>query len=350
MRKEGSEVKMDRKIAIGRKEEGEERGRCRSWGSMEEYIKRKRGEGEGGTERELEALFKRSRKTIRSPMRKEKGEGEGEKGGDLGGLLREWKGEMEEVLKEIKEGKGWKEEVRQWKEEMSEELRVQRDWWKGEVGGIRKELRERESRWEEEREEMRGYIRGLEDRVAQLEGRKRAEGVGKEEGRETVNRVRDLERRMEMKEREERKKNILIRGVKIKEEKRKEAVEEIMEVIGVRVTIEVVRKLRGGEKEGELIWVRLGSEEQRKEVLRGRKKLRGRRERIMEDWTWKERRMRWKLEEIARIEEREGKRTWIGYGRIRIEEQWWRWDEEEEVLKDGGGNNWKAGEGRVGGK
>lgn len=28
-------------------------------------------------------------------------------------------------------------------------------------------------------------------------------------------------------------------------------------------------------------------------------------------------------------------RVWIGYGRIRIEEQWWRWNEEEEVLRDG---------------
>lgn len=57
----------------------------------------------------------------------------------------------------------------------------------------------------------------------------------------------------------------------------------------------------------------------------------------MEDWTWKERRMRWRLEEIARNEERKGKRVWIGYGRIRIEEQW-RWDEEEKVLRDGKGN------------
>lgn len=35
-------------------------------------------------------------------------------------------------------------------------------------------------------------------------------------------------------------------------------------------------------------------------------KLRGRNERVMEDWTWKERR----LEEIARIEEGKGRRIW----------------------------------------
>lgn len=64
--------------------------------------------------------------------------------------------------------------------------------------------------------------------------------------------------------------------------------------------------------------------------------MRGRREKIWEDWTWGERRMRWRLEEIARREERKGEKVWIGYGRIRIGEQWWKWDEEE-VLKDGRG-------------
>jgi len=47
--------------------------------------------------------------------------------------------------------------------------------------------------------------------------------------------------------------------------------------------------------------------------------------------------MRWKLEEIARKEMSEGRKVWIGYGKIRIDERWWRWDEEEEVLIDGRG-------------
>jgi len=58
----------------------------------------------------------------------------------------------------------------------------------------------------------------------------------------------------------------------------------------------------------------------------------------LEDWTWKDRRVRWKLEEIARMEEKKGNKVWVGYGRIKIAEQWWRWDEEEEILVDGRGN------------
>jgi len=32
------------------------------------------------------------------------------------------------------------------------------------------------------------------------------------------------------------------------------------------------------------------------------------------------------------------RRVWVRQGRIRIDEHWWRWDEEEEVLRDERGN------------
>lgn len=66
-------------------------------------------------------------------------------------------------------------------------------------------------------------------------------------------------------------------------------------------------------------------------------KLKGRKEKIMEDWTWKESKMRWKLEEIARVEEGKGKIVWRGYGKLRIDGQWWKWDEMGEGLRDGKG-------------
>lgn len=45
--------------------------------------------------------------------------------------------------------------------------------------------------------------------------------------------------------------------------------------------------------------------------------------------------MKWCIEEIAREEEKKGKKVWVEYGNIRIEETWWRWNEREEVLKMG---------------
>lgn len=55
--------------------------------------------------------------------------------------------------------------------------------------------------------------------------------------------------------------------------------------------------------------------------MRNKKNLKGRKEEIMEDWTWKERKMRWRLKEIAKNEERKGKKVWIEYGKIKIDEQ-----------------------------
>jgi len=41
--------------------------------------------------------------------------------------------------------------------------------------------------------------------------------------------------------------------------------------------------------------------------------------------------MRWKLEELAKKKEKKGKQ--VGYDKIRIGEQWWRWDEVGKVLR-----------------
>jgi len=109
-----------------------------------------------------------------------------------------------------------------------------------------------------------------------------------------------------------------------------------------RITAE---KERGREAMGIKV-----EEEKRGEIWEKKKKLRGRKKRILEDWTWKERRMRWRLEEIAREEERRGRKVWIGYGKIKIEGQWWRWDEEERGIKrrerkdKGHGNGGRRGE------
>lgn len=73
-----------------------------------------------------------------------------------------------------------------------------------------------------------------------------------------------------------------------------------------------------------MMLVKLGNEEQKRKVLGRKMKLKGKKEKIMDDWTWKEKRMRWRLEGIARSEERKGRRAWVGYERIRMREQWWK--------------------------
>jgi len=209
-----------------------------------------------------------------------------------------------------------------------------------------------------ERGEVREKIREMEKRMENLEsGEKRGEwmkGVeGKREREEVEQKIKEIERKLEKRERAERKKNLIIRGLEVKEEKRMEAVEELMNVIGVEIKIREVWRIAGEKEKGrEMVGIKVEEGEKRREILERKKKLRGRKERIMEDWTWKERRMRWRLEEIAKEEEVKGRKVRIDYGKIRIEEKWWRWDEEEEVLKDGKGNKMKErkGEGEEGEK
>lgn len=57
----------------------------------------------------------------------------------------------------------------------------------------------------------------------------------------------------------------------------------------------------------------------------------------MKDLTCEERRMRWKIREIAKGEEEKGNKVWVGDNRILINGEWWVWDESREILRDGRG-------------
>lgn len=114
--------------------------------------------------------------------------------------------------------------------------------------------------------------------------------------------------------RESRRRNVVKRELKVREGKRIEEVERVLEKMGVKAVVEKVRKMgSGGEEEGEMVHqvVKVVKEEQKNEIMRKKSMLKGEKERISEDWTWKERKMRWRLEEIARKKEREENRVRI---------------------------------------
>lgn len=69
-----------------------------------------------------------------------------------------------------------------------------------------------------------------------------------------------------------------------KEGKRKEAVEEVLKILRVREDMEEIRRL-GGEEErgGEMLLVKLKREEQKREIMRRKRELKDRGEKIMED-------------------------------------------------------------------
>lgn len=156
---------------------------------------------------------------------------------------------------------------------------------------MRKEWKEQEAKWKKEREEIRDCIKGLERRMEELggNGEKELKGVDLKEGMRKgsgigEDRLREIERRIEMREREERRRNIILKGVEVKEGKRREAVEEVFKVLGVRAEMEEIKKLGGVERRAMLL-VKLKGEEQKKEIMRRKRELKGRREKVMEDWT-----------------------------------------------------------------
>ncbi|KAL6417325.1 hypothetical protein ACFW04_014576 [Cataglyphis niger] len=314
------------------KETRERRGNC---GNVKEFMKRKREESELGKGEE-ELLRNRKKSGIGKDAELRQVEGEGE----LLYMKKNWKAEIGEVMSDMeRELKGWwREEMKNMKEEVKEGIRERVS---EEMDKVRKEFRESEKRWVEEREEFNRRIKGLEEKMERLgirdtgkrERNKMVNGGGSEA---MGNRLNEMENRMERREREERRRNVLIKGVVVKEGRRRGAVEELFDNIGIKAEIKEVRKIGESVEEGrEMMVVTLKNEDKKREVWNKKKLLKGRKERILEDWTWKERRMRWSLERIAKEEERKSKKVWIGYGKIRIDEKWWRWDEEEEVLKDG---------------
>lgn len=58
--------------------------------------------------------------------------------------------------------------------------------------------------------------------------------------------------------------------------------------------------------------IKLNDEVQIKEIMRKKRELKGRKEKILKDWTWRKRKMRWRLEEMAREEEKRDIRVWLG--------------------------------------
>lgn len=65
--------------------------------------------------------------------------------------------------------------------------------------------------------------------------------------------------------------------------------------------------------------IKLKEEEMKREVMRSIGKLKGKDIWIEEDQTFKERKMRWKIKNMAEEERRKRKRVRQGYGRIWIE-------------------------------
>jgi len=84
---------------------------------------------------------------------------------------------------------------------------------------LRRDIGEKERRWREERVGLRESIRGLKEKMKTMEMERKKEGrmekvvEGRNEEKVVVERVKEIEKRLERKERQERRRNVIIKGM-----------------------------------------------------------------------------------------------------------------------------------------
>ncbi|KMQ82133.1 hypothetical protein RF55_24052 [Lasius niger] len=92
-------------------------------------------------------------------------------------------------------------------------------------------------------EELQGRVRRVEERKG-MGGEERGEGSG--EMKRMERRLKEMEGVIERKEREEKKKNILVRGLKVEGREVGREVKELCKRLETKVHIEGVRKIKSG--------------------------------------------------------------------------------------------------------
>lgn len=163
----------------------------------------------------------------------------------------------------MRDMKGWREDLYRMKEEVKEGIKEQGRMMREEIEEMREEFMEKERHWKEERKELREYMKKLGKVMSEMEGEKK--GRMKKMRRE--DKVRRINGKINGEKRKRREKNVVIRGMDVKEGKRREAVDELLGSIETRVKVDQVRKIRGGAEREEIVLVELGNEEQKWEIL-----------------------------------------------------------------------------------
>ncbi|XP_066597111.1 uncharacterized protein [Prorops nasuta] len=219
---------------------------------------------------------------------------------------------MERVMGMLEEIKGKMDELERGEKEIIKRME-----------GIKGEI-------ERDRKEWRGEMEKLKGRLEEVERKE------KERDREKTKEAGMGER--ERKERERRRNNVVVWGIERVEGGGKEIMEEVekvMRMVGVEDGVQEVRRIEGGREGGRKgVEVMLKNRETKRKVMEGKSRLRGRKERVEDDLTWEERRVMAEVKKVAEVERKKGKRVSVGYMKIWIEREEWRWNEEEGKLRN----------------
>ncbi|KAJ3662442.1 hypothetical protein Zmor_006792 [Zophobas morio] len=259
---------------------------------------RKRSQPDHDTSLEDKA-FQKSKVTSRSPtkitpLKKQEME-------DIKKLLaemkRDLKKEMEENKKEIRDG------IYDLKKDLTD-LRTETRENKEEIQNLRQEIEKKEESWIKEKNELR-------DKLA------------------------EMEERLETLERDKRRNNLVITGIKINtdnEEILKEAIQNMIEKeIGLQ--IEVTKAYKVGEK---ICIIETKNWNDKMEILKKKSVLKNRPKGqeiyINPDYTVKERIIQKKIREFAKKEREHGISVKVKFQKVEVEGKLWKWSKKEDKL------------------
>lgn len=268
--------------------------RKNSLGSIEEYLKRKRESKEKEGEEESEAdIFKRSKQKQSSP--------EGKVATNITDKKNE-EGNMDIILSKLEAMEKDMKVIRSEVENTRKELTVNNEAIKKfgeELRKIKEDQIKKEVQWEKEKTELRKEVNNLKDKL-------------------------------EKQEKDRKRNNIVIKGLELGNTGRPEAeIEKFMqEKLQVKVNVRKTSTF-GRRGERQVVVAEIASFEEKIVIMKNKAKLGKTKIFIDNDLTKEEQLIQANIRSVAKKERENGKRTQVGYRKLKINDTQFEWTEED---------------------
>lgn len=154
------------------------------------------------------------------------------------------------------------------------------------------------------------------------------------EKEELNERIKRLEYDKERKEREEKRRNIVIKGASFENDNLIDNIREfIKEKVKVEAKVNKAFNIRTRDNK-KITIAQLESIEKKKEVMINKKNIGDERVFIDDDLTWKEREIQSKIREIAKKKRQEGREVKVSYMKMIVDGKWLKWNENKNGFEE----------------
>lgn len=155
-----------------------------------------------------------------------------------------------------------------------------------------------------------------------------------EENAQMRRQIQELQRKSEETEKRERKRNIVIKGVKDRVGSPRGIVERIFkDVVGENTEVKINEVFKIGKDREDIYLVKMENFDEKMKIMGKRVNLKGSEIFLDDDLTFKERERQRKIREWAGVERRKGKRVNVGYGKAYVDGMAYEWNEMRERME-----------------